>query len=423
MFKRIINCVFILFFIYQANALAKDINDNNLKLSLKTALETALKNNKEVKEAISTLPISQANLIIAKYFPNPVLASNAEVVNGGSLHPVQLGQTIELGRKRHYRVEIAKEQISKTELQIAKVLWEIHSKVHIGYAELAIENELFDLAKKRVLFYKSLLDIAQKRFSAGDISGLELNRASMELLSAENDIDNFEERLNRAMIEFNKLLGNDSMQMLTLNNTKNLSPSKTTVEYKELDGLIEKALTKRLEIAILERDFGITRAELKKAKWERLPNLYFEGGAVRPSQGKNNWGPYFGGTLELPVFNRKQGEIKQLKAKIDYFEKNKEKTEIDIKTQVANAKQDLQIRERQVLRFQKNLLSQSEDILEKIKEGYKKGKIPLTDVLNAEQKNRDLRQQFLNSLFEYQFALANLEYSVGTPLYELTEKL
>ena len=94
----------------------------------------------------------------------------------------------------------------------------------------------------------------------------------------------------------------------------------------------------------------------------------------------------------------------------------------DIRIEVANALKDLEVREKQIYRFQEKLLGQSKDILELIKEGYQKGKLTLTDVLNAEQKNRDLKQQYLNSIYDYQFALASLEYSVGVPLYGLTEK-
>ncbi len=261
-------------------------------LTLKQAIDHAIKNNHHAKESLASLPVAKAGLIIAKYFPNPIIGANAEIVKGGSLHPLEIGQTIELGRKRHYRIQIAKEQISKAEL----------------------------------------------------------------------------------------------------------------------------------EVAILERDFGITRAQLKKAAWERLPSLHVAGRPTKPSIGTNIWGPYLGASFELPMFNRRQGEIAQAKANLDFLEKQKDRIEHDIRIEVANALKDLEVRERQVYRFQEGLLSQSEDILELIKEAYKRGKFTLTDVLNAEQKNRDLKQQYLNSLYDYQFALASLEYTAGIPLHGLAEK-
>lgn len=391
-------------------------------LTLKEALDIALKNNHHAREALASLPVAKSNLIIAKYFPNPIIGINSEIVKGGSLHPGQIGQSIELGRKRHYRIQIAKEQISKAELEVAKTLWEIHTQVHIAYASTSTEHELFKLAKERLEFYKSLVDIAKKRYEAGDVAQIELDRANMELLASENTLDAFDGNLKKTIINFNHILGNESDVEVNIKEALELKPIIMIQEYEPLKNILQEALDKRLELAIVERDFGITRAQLKKAKWERLPSLYIEGGPVKPSLGDNIWGPYIGASIELPVFDRRQGEIAQAKAHLEYLEKQKDRIEHDVRIDVANAMKDLEVRERQVYRFQERLLDQSENILELIKEAYQKGKFTLTDVLNAEQKNRDLKQQYLNSLYDYQFALASLEYAVGVPLYGLTEK-
>lgn len=393
----------------------------SLQLTLDEAIDIAMKNNHHAKESLASLPVAEANLIIARYFPNPIIGINSEIVKGGSTHPIQLGQSLELGRKRHYRIQIAREQISKAELEAAKTLWEIHTQTHIKYALLAINNDLFSLAKERLKFYNSLVDIAKKQYEVGNIARIELDRANLQLLSAENNHDDFEGNLKKAKIDFNHILGNESDKEIDVKNVDELKPHIMIQEYIPIKNILEKALNKRLELAILEKDFGITRAQLKKAEWDRLPNLYVEGGPAKPSYQDNIWGPYVGASLELPVFNRKQGEIAQAKANLNYLEKQKETIEHDIKINVANAIKDLEVREKQVYRFQEKLLNQSTNVLELIKEGYQNGKLSLTDVLNAEEKDRELKESYLKSLFEYQTALATLEYSVGVPLYGLTE--
>lgn len=400
---------------------APNVEKTNI-LSLKESLDLALKNNHHIKSALATLPIAEANLIIAKYIPNPFIASSSEVVKGGSFHPAELWQTLELGRKRHWRIQIAKEQISKTELEIAKTIWEIHTKVHVGYADLVIGNELYELAKDRTEFYKILVDIAEKRLKAGDISQLELKRAEIELLSSENSLSDFKGKLKRAEIEFNHLLGNEITEEVTLKNYPDLNPKMKIKNYPGIENILSEALSKRLEMAILEKEYGIARAQLKKAKYERIPNLSVGGGAVRPSFREGIWGPFFGAQFEIPVFNRKQGEIKHAKAQIEYLKKEEERIKHDISIDVANSVRDLEIREDQLNRFHEKLIGDSEDILKMILSGYKKGKLSFTDVLNAEQADRNIKQKYLESLYDYQFALSSLEYAVGVPLYGLTEK-
>ena len=400
----------------------KNSPEKSNKLSLKQALEEAMENNHHVKSAIATLPISEANIIIAKYRPNPYVLGYRENAKGGAMHPSDVTKDFEMGRKRYWRIKLAKEQVSKTELEIAKVLWEIHTQVHSTYAALSTGIDLFNLARERTDFYKSLVDIADKRFQAGDISKLELDRAKMQLLSAENDFSEFEGRLKRAKVDFNHILGRESYSEIDLDKPEELKPKIKIDEYKPIKNILTDALSKRIEVAILEKDFGIARAQIKKAQWERIPNFNLQVGPVKPNVNDRFWGIYTGLGAELPLFNRKQGEIKQAKAQVVYLEKERERIEHDINIEVANATQDLRVREEQVQRFQENLLSQSENVLEMIKEGYKQGKLSLTDVLNAEQQNRDLRQKYLENLLNYQLALASLEYSVGVPLYGLTEK-
>ena len=55
--------------------------------TLKEAIDYAIENNKQIKAIAATLPITEAGLIIAKYRPNPIIATSNEVVKGGSLHP------------------------------------------------------------------------------------------------------------------------------------------------------------------------------------------------------------------------------------------------------------------------------------------------------------------------------------------------
>lgn len=397
----------------------KTPSDISNKLTLKGAIEIAVEKNPRAQSAIATLPVAEAMLVIAKYFSNPVINSNAEFVKQGSIHPVQIGQTFELGRKRHWRIQIAKGEISKTELEIAKVIWEVRAKAHIAYALLSVSEDLYNLANERVSFYKSLLDITSKRYQAGAASGLELDRTSMEVLSAENDLDEAEKRLKRARVEFNGILGQNQDIKLDVDDSEKLKPKILINEYEPAKKCIEEALQKRLEIAILEKDFGITRAQLKKARWDRIPSLYIEGGPARPNYHDNIWGPYFGAGFEVPLFNRKQGEIKEAKAQLEFLEKERYRTESEINVEVKNATQDLELSERQVERFEQKLLGQSENILEAIKKGYHIGKLTLTDVLNAEQKNRDLKQKYFESLLNYQISLASLEYAVGVPIFEL----
>lgn len=419
--KKYFSLFLIVIFIFSRLQLSASAESNIL--TLQEALDIATKNNHHIKSASAQLPIEKANLIIAKYRPNPYITSDVEAATGGSLHPADLGIELELGRKRHWRVQAAKEKISKKELEIRKVLWETHAEVHIAYASLSVMQELLKFAKERTKFYDSLVEIAQKRLKAGDISELEYAQAKMQLLKAENTLSLFEGKLRKARVDFNHLIGRDPFEEVVLQKAEKLKPQIKLHDHPKLKEIVANALEKRLEIAILEKDYGIKKAEIKKAKWERLPNLAIGAGATKPSLGNGPWGPYFVAMTEIPVFNRKQGEIKKAELEVKFLEKEEDRIKHDIQIEVANAFELLEVTEEQLHRFEEKLLEESKNILEMIQKGYKEGKLSFTDVLIAEQQDREIRQSYFESLLSFRVNLANLEYAVGEPLYDFGEKL
>ncbi len=395
-------------------------SNTELTVSFATAKELAIKNNKEIQAKLSTLPITQTNLIIAKYRPNPTIASQNELVTLGSLHPIQIALPIELGRKRFYRQEVAKEEIAKTELEINKLIWETHIKVHPYYTSVVVLGDLLVLAQDRKEFYEKLYGIAKARNEAGDASKLDLDRSYLEVIASDNYVNEIEAKLSQAKINFSQLLGLSPKQQMILDvDQEDLKPAEMISSKTEMQEYLDKALEKRIEVAILEKDYGIKRAQLKQSQWEKIPNLQIEAGAVHPSVGEDNWGPYLAMQAELPIFNRKQGEIKRAKAEIEYLDREKDRLDLSIKSEIENAFFNFQVREKQLKRFEQNVLSQSQDILEAIQFGYKQGQLNLTDILNAEQKNREIKENYLQSILNYQIAFADLEYALGAELDDL----
>ncbi len=399
------------------------ILDLESAITLTKATELAVKNNKEIQAKLATLPITESNLIIAKYRPNPTIASQNELATGGSLHPIQMALPIELGRKRFYRQEVAKAEIARTELEINKLIWETHIKVHPYYTSVVVLGDLLVLAQDRKEFYGKLNSIAKARHEAGDASKLDLDRSYLEVLASDNYVNEIEAKLSQARINLNQLLGLSPKQQTILEvEQEDLKPTEILSSKPEMQEYLNKALDKRIEVAILEKDYGIKRAQLKQSQWDKVPNLQVEAGVVHPSVGDPNWGPYLGVQAELPIFNRKQGEIKRAKAEIEYLDREKDRLDLSIKSEIENALFNFQTREKQLKRFEQNVLSQSQDILDSIQFGYKQGQLTLTDILNAEQKNREIRENYLQSILNYQIAFADLEYALGVDLDSLMKR-
>ncbi len=387
-------------------------------LTPKKALDTALKNNLRIKVIEASVPIAEADLIIAKYRPNPIIGSNSEIITGGSLHAVQIGTVIETGKKRHWRMEKAKEQISKVKLQVEKMIWEIRTEVRIAYVALAVKKGYLELAKNRLIFFKSLLNSAQKQLQRKKVTEVDLERVNIELLRSENLISGRLRDITENRIDLNQLLHKDLDERFDILNIKEFLPKIEFRDYPELKELLQKALEKRIEIALLEKEYGITRAELKVAQSGRIPNVYIEGALARPTRGVNVWGPYVGGFTEVPIFNRKQGEIKGSVTTLEYLENEKKRTEENVSAEVTKAYNDLLLNEERVKKFREQITNHSDTLLQKTIDGYEKGIFILSDIIEAEERKLDVDENYLTSILDYQTSLARLEYAIGEPIFE-----
>lgn len=389
-----------------------------LELAPKAALSEALQSNLQIKATTASIPITEANLIVAKYRPNPIVISNTEIVKGGSLHPIQVGAIIETGKKRYWRMQIANEEISKARLEVEKIIWEIRTQVKIAYADLSVKKEYLELALKRFDFLNSLLASVKNQQKEKTISDIEFERVNLEILRAKNIINERSEQLSISQIDFNRLLHRTLKSTFNVLLAKDLQPKIELSKYPDLDKLIEKALEKRIEVGILEKQYGIVRAQLNRAKNDRIPNVYFEVGPVKPSIGTNVWGPYIGGYTEIPLFNRKQGEIMGAIATQEFLQMQKEKIREDITVEVMKSYKELLLNEEILKTFQNEMRNHSQNLVSRTLDGYGKGLFTLSDVLDAEEKDRDVDEGYLGSILEYQIALARLEYAVGEPIFE-----
>jgi cobalt-zinc-cadmium efflux system outer membrane protein len=77
---------------------------------------------------------------------------------------------IELGGKRGRRIDVARNELRLTELDLDAALRTLRHDVRAGYFTLALARNNVDLGKQAVTQAKELADIAQTRFQAGDIS-------------------------------------------------------------------------------------------------------------------------------------------------------------------------------------------------------------------------------------------------------------
>ena len=166
-------------------------SDAPVYLHLAHVLQRALRCSPELMEFQLNYQIAQADSMIASQRPNPVLGLGADSINptpGRSPQgtrqidsSVRIDQVVELGEKPRFRREAASaaELASQFSLKFAQkaVLSDVE---HIYFDVLSAQQRAMDLAEM-VQMNQRVLEVAQIRFKAGDISDLELKKLCLIL--------------------------------------------------------------------------------------------------------------------------------------------------------------------------------------------------------------------------------------------------
>jgi len=121
-------------------------------------------------------------------------------------------------------------------------------------------------------------------------------------------------------------------------------------------------------------------------------------------------------TVPLPIFNRGQGDIRKSSAMLDQLRAERDAARQRISSEIGRAALNLETARKQVEFYETRLLPEAERLRQLAIESYQVGQTGLLSVIDATRNARDVRQAYLQALFDYQTALADLEQAAGVKL-------
>ncbi len=390
------------------------------RVTLDEAVDLAIKHNHSLQAARTTILQNQALEITANLRPNPTLSGDAQFLpffnpsnfNGnymdnGAQFDLGVGYLFERGKKRQHRVEAAKDQTAVTTATVddnARTLTFNVASQFIG--ALLAQSEL-DLANKDLASFQQTVDISQASFTAGAMSGGDLLKIKLQLLQFQMDVSAAKLARVQALASLRQLLGYESV------------PESYEVvgdlEYKPVklgeDDLKAMALRQRPDVRAAQ--LGITAAQsqlsLAQANGKRDVNAQVNYTHVAALSTASLFG-----TIQLPIFDRNQGEIARTRYAITQSQElSSEQASIAL-TDVSNSYEGLRTDDEVVQLYQSGYLKQAEDSRDISQYAYQHGSASLLDFLDAERSYRATELAYRQALASYMTSLEQLRQAVGT---------
>lgn len=408
-------------------------------ITLKEALVTAESQNPAIKEAWAKVLASSGAIWEAKRYPNPVLGFESESIRGiGNVPEGKLGifleQEFELFGKRSTRISAALTAKEVTLLNYKDTRRQIHKAVKQKYLILLSAYLKFEETEKTLKLQEDLHSILKKRFSSGDIAGLEVMLAKTELAKTRLTKENQLKSIKLAQFAFNKILGAPlGEEYLISEKLEELIESilKNSILDK-VEKLNELAINRRPDLLALKQEVLHKEEQLKNIKAEGTPNVtvgvgliedrtlikgddFQPDGVVSEARDKDR---LFNLSLRfpLPFFDNKKGAVLEASYEQEALTYQVKAKETEIKEEISIAHERVRSAGSNIRLYENEFLPNLEQALKISEKAYKLGGQNILFFLSAQKSYIEGRSQYLELLEEKALALIDLEASAGGEL-------
>ena len=391
-----------------------------MRVTLDQAINLAIQHNHSLQAARTTILQSQAQQITANLRPNPVLSGDAlflpvfepsnfthDYLDTNSQFDVGLSYLFERGKKRQHRLQAAKDQTAVTTAQVSDNERTLTLNVASQFIAALLAQANLDLAQNNLASFQQTVDISQASFQAGAMSEGDLLKIKLQMLQFQTDVSAATLARVQALASLRQLLGYESV------------PENYEVvgdlEYKAVnlseDDLKAMALRQRPDVRAAQ--LGITAAQsqydLARANCKRDVGATFDYTHVASTDS----GSFFG-NIQLPIFDRNQGEIARTRYAIAQSQELSSEQAALALTDVVNSYESLRTSDQVVQLYQSGYLKQSQDSRDISQYAYQRGAATLLDYLDAERSYRATEFAYRQALANYMAALEQLRAAVGT---------
>jgi cobalt-zinc-cadmium efflux system outer membrane protein len=402
----------------QAQVLAQ--NQGSVKISLDDAVQMALQHNHSLLAARTTIQQNEAEETTANLRPNPVLLGdalflpffqpsdfNSDFLSNSAEFDLGISYLFERGRKRQHRLQAARDATAVTRSEVADNERSLTFSVAQEFINVELAESTLELAQEDLKSFQNTLEISEARYKAGDISEDDLLKIKLQMLQFQTDVS--QARLARVqnLSDLRQLIGYESV------------PADYEVvssfDYTPLPGNAEdfqaKALQNRPDLRATQQ--GITAAnsqyELQKAIGKR--DVTAQANYTHVSDA--NTASIFG-QIQLPIFDRNQGEIARTRFAINQAQEQNKFTNGQVLTDVRDAYENLRTNDQVVTLYRSGYLDEAQQDRDISEYAYQRGAASLLDFLDAERSYRATQLAYRQALASYLLAVEQLRQAVGT---------
>ncbi len=393
-----------------------------VRITLDQAIRLALEHNHVLQAARTTIQQSQAQEITANLRPNPILSGDYNFVPvfspsyfGVPASQLPLPQegdasvayTVELWHKRQARLTAARDQTAVTRSSIADIERNLAFQVASQFIDVILAESTLDFAQQDLKSFQHTVDISAERYRAGAISQGDYLKIQLQLLQFQTDVSTAQLGRIQSLAALRQLVGFESVpDEFDVDGQLDYQPV-----HADLDDLKALALRSRPDLRAAQQNITSAQSQYNLARATGKPDITPQ---IGYSHASDEHTVDFGFSVNLPIFNRNQGEVARTHYAVTQFQELARETTQQASTDVVDAYAALHTSGQIVEFYRGGYLDQNKLSLDINEYAYMHGAASLLDFLDAERTYRANQLAYRQTLATYMTALEQLRQAVAT---------
>jgi len=391
-----------------------------MRITLDEAIRLALQHNHALLAARTTILQNQALETTANLRPNPTLSWDAQFlpifqpnqftadyINNSAQFDLGIGYLFERGKKRQHRLQAAKDQTTVSRSQVTDNERQLTFNVSQQFIGVVLAQSTVDFAQQDLDSFQKTVDISEERYKAGAISEGDFLKIKLQFLQFQTDLSAAVLAKVQAIAALRQLVGFESVpDMFDVEGQLDYQPV-----HAGLEDLKALAMRTRPDLLAAQQSVIAARSQelLAEANGKRDVGASFNYSHVAAT----NTGAFFF-NVQLPIFDRNQGEIARTRYAITQSQEQASEASQQVMTDVLDAYEALRSNDQIVQLYRGGYVDAAQKSRDISEYAYKKGAASLLDFLDAERTYRSNQLAYRQALASYMTALEQTRQAVGT---------
>lgn len=311
-------------------------------MTLDQAEQIARENNPTLRQAESEIRAVKARKLQAGLYPNPTVAYAGDEIRGGSVGGGQQGffiqQTIVTAGKLARARDVLEKEVKLAEIEAEEQRIRVQTAVKMAFIRVLAAQELLDARRDLAAIEQDHAETQRRLANTGQADDSEVLTAEVDAQRMRMSARMQENTLREEWRSLAAVIGEPDLPQTTVFGDL----QRDWPELNE-EQVVEAIVKESPAVAIADTNALRALAVLARARKESVPDLQLRAGAQynHETLGSVPFAKGWEGTAELsveiPIFNRNQGNVAASRADIERSEQEKKRIALTLRERAASA--------------------------------------------------------------------------------------